>query len=183
MLSVKNILENLIFSNKENITYNLDKWIKSKNGKLLITGYTGSGKTTLAEKFSKKYNIKTIELDRTIQIDWDYVEQEVDHKKRRKYVQKQIDNTISKLLKEENKLIIEGVQLFLYEDINKLKNHSIVITKTSMLKSAIRTYNRNKKEPWSEKWSTLDIIIYLYHNLFIKSMEKFIKTVINWKEN
>ena len=72
MISTKQLYENVIISSN-NIEYNVDKWINSKDGKLLITGYIGSGKSTLSKKLSKQYNITIISLDDYIKIDKSYV--------------------------------------------------------------------------------------------------------------
>jgi adenylate kinase family enzyme len=182
MISTKQLYENVIISSK-NIEYNIDKWINSKDGKLLITGYTGAGKSTLSEKLSKQYNIKIISLDDYIKIDKDHIDKLKKEKvvgKIEKYYQQLVDSNISKLLNRKEKLIIEGIQIYLYSDISKLKEQSIIIVGTSTLKSAVRAYFRNKTEEWSKGWSTLDIITDIYHNLFITKVESFIKLVKSW---
>lgn len=182
MISTKRLFENIIFSSK-NIEYNLDNWINSKDGKLLITGYTGSGKSTLSNHLSKKYNVKLIELD-NVKINKNYVNK---LKKEDKfdeltiYYQQTIDSNITDLLYKKEKLIIEGIQIYLYSNLIKLKQHSIIIIGTSSLKSAIRAYFRNKTEEWSKEWNTLDIILDIYYNLFITKAESFIKLVKSWK--
>jgi len=177
------ITESILFSS-EDIKYNLNSWINSKNGKLFITGYTGSGKSTISKTLSQKYNTKVIELDEYIKIDEQYVNKlknENKINKLKKYYQKMIDQHITKLLDSDQKLIIEGIQIFMYSNLEKLKNHSIIITGTSVLKSAIRAYKRNKNEDFSKEWSTLTIISDIYYNLFIRKVEDFIKLVKSWE--
>jgi adenylate kinase family enzyme len=179
------IKENIIFSSK-NIEYNLNDWINStKNKKLLITGYTGSGKSTLSKNLSKKYNVKLIELDKYIKINEQYVDKlrkENKINKLHKYYQDTIDLHISKLLKSNEKLIIEGIQLFIYSNIKDFKNHSIIIIGTSALKSAIQAYNRNKNDNYFKEWNKLEIIKDIYYNLFIPKVEQFIKLIESWKK-
>jgi deoxyadenosine/deoxycytidine kinase len=43
--------------------YNLDKFINRKSNILFITGYSASGKSTIAEKYANKYKALYIELD------------------------------------------------------------------------------------------------------------------------
>ena len=83
-------------------------------------------------------------------------------------------------MNKKEKLIIEGIQLYVYFDTKQFKKHSIIIIGTSSLKSAFRAYKRNKTEEWSKGWSTLDIITDIYHNLFITKVESFIKLVKSW---
>jgi len=185
MLSVNQyfqyIKENIIFSSK-NIEYNLNDWIDSKNKKLLITGYTGSGKSTLSKTISKKYNVKLIELDKYIKINEQYVNKLKNQNKINKYYQDTIDLHISKLLKSNEKLIIEGIQLFIYSDVKDFKNYSIIIIGTSALKSAIQAFNRNKNDDHFKEWDKLEIIKDIYYNLFIPKVEKFIKLIESWNK-
>ena len=101
--------------------------------------------------------------------------------KMEKIHQKLIDSTILQLLNQKEKLIIEGIQVYLYKDINQLKNHSVIVTGTSLLKSVIRTYRRNK----TEDWNNLDTMMNNYYNLFITKIKTKIKTFIkhvnSWK--
>lgn len=56
--------ENLVFT-KADIAYKLDEWGKSKDMNILwVTGFSGSGKTTIANKLKEKYpNAQVIHLD------------------------------------------------------------------------------------------------------------------------
>ena len=51
MISI--ITENISLTDNRYKAYNLNKW---NNGTLLITGYAGSGKTTISREIQKKYN-------------------------------------------------------------------------------------------------------------------------------
>lgn len=186
MISIsKFFYENIIFSSND-IYYNFDKWVNSKDGKLCITGYTGSGKTTLAKQLAKKYNIQLIELDSYINEndkDNDYVKELKKNKqfdKLQDYYQKLIETTINNVVNNRHKLIIEGIQLFLYSDTKKFKNHSVIVCGTSTIVSFFRAYKRNRKEDWSKNWNTLDLLLDIYHNTFITKVENFIRTVKSW---
>ena len=56
---IKLLTESYIFSD-ENLYYNLDKF---KNNTLIITGFSGSGKTTISKLLAIKYNAKLISSD------------------------------------------------------------------------------------------------------------------------
>ena len=103
-------------------------------------------------------------------------------KELRTYYLNMINSTITDLLNKNEKLIIEGIQLFLYSSPIKLKPHSIIILGTSSVVSFYRAYLRNKSEDWSKDWNKLDIIKDIYYNLFIVHVEKFIKLVKSWKK-
>jgi uridine kinase len=165
--------------------YNLDKWINSTNGKLLITGFVGSGKSTLAKKLGEKYNVKVIELDTYICIDKDkvkFLKDENKIEKLLKYYQLQIDNTIDTLLKSEEKLIIEGIQIFLYSNKRKYRRHSIIIKGTSILTSFRRAFKRNKNSRFAGGWNKMEIISDIYYNLFINKVYKFNQLINNWNK-
>ena len=177
------LLERLLFSS-DDLVYNMDQWLNSSDGKLFITGYTGSGKSTLASKFSKKYNVKHIELDDYIPVDVNKVKRlrsENKFKELQLYFDKISNKAINDLLNSKDKLIIEGIQIFLFNDLNKFKEHSIIITGTSALKSFYRAVKRNLNSDWSEKYSFFEVVDDVYYNLFIKKVEYFIKLVKKWK--
>ena len=179
------ITENIIFS-EENIKYNLEEWIKSKDRKLFITGYTGSGKSTLSNWFSQKYNIEIIELDNYIQVDNKHVEKlkkKQDISQLHQYYQNVIDYHIDELLKNNKKLIIEGIQIIMYTNFERLEEHSIIFIGTSAIRSLFRAYKRNKNKDFSKDWSVLHIFLDIYHNLFIRKTERLIKLVKSWKTN
>jgi cytidylate kinase len=165
--------------------YNLDKWINSSAGKLLITGLVGSGKSTLAKEMGEKYNVKVIELDTYICIDKDkvkFLKDENKIEKLLKYYQLQIDNTIDTLFKSEEKLIIEGIQIFLYSNKQKYRQHSVVIKGTSILTSFIRAYNRNKNSRFAREWGKTEVMLDIYYNLFIKKVYKFKQLIDKWNK-
>lgn len=178
----KLVSESVIFSS-DNILYNFDEWVKSDKGKLLITGYTGSGKSTLAKELGNKYKVKIIELDSYIDIDENKVKILKEKNKineLRNYFQKQTNKSINELLNKKEKLIIEGIQIFIYDKPNNYKKHSIIITGTSALFSFFRALKRNRGEDFSKEWTIFEIIDDIYHNLFIKKVENFIKLINGW---
>jgi adenylate kinase family enzyme len=178
--SSKFLKEALIF-NEENIVYNFDKFESGEINKLLITGYTGSGKSTLAEKLGKKYKVKVVSLDALIENDSEIIKI---RKERPRNIgllfQNRIDEIINSQLNRKERLIIEGVQIFLYDDMEKLKEYSIIINGTSVLFSIIRAYKRNKKADWAREWSNWDIIKDIYENLLYSRLRKFVTEVEKW---
>lgn len=167
--------------------YNLDNWINSTNGKLLITGFVGSGKSTLAKKLGEKYNVKVIELDTYICIDKDkvkFLKSEDKIKELCKHYQLQSDNTITSLLKTEfeDRIIIEGIQVFLYSNKEKFRQHSVVIKGTSVLTSFIRAFNRNKNSSFASRMGKIEVMLDIYYNLFIYKLYKFKQLINNWNK-
>ena len=67
-------MTNLIFKDGEEkfTSYNVKKFIDNKINILLITGYSGSGKSTIAERFAYKFDMVHIELD-NIDPKYDYI--------------------------------------------------------------------------------------------------------------
>lgn len=180
---LNSLYENIIFSSN-NIYYQYEKFIDSNNGKLFITGYTGSGKSTLASKLANKHNIRLIELDNYIEIDQNKVKrykEKKDFEGLRQYYQRQLDNTIINILSKSEKVIIEGLQIFLLTNINILKHYSIIVVNTSALKSFIRAFARNiKDKDYLQRVGYFGIADDIFSNLFIKKVEKFINIIKQW---
>ena len=89
------------------------------------------------------------------------------------------------LLQRKEKLIIEGIQIIhFYGDENyilKLLPYSIIVKGTSAIKSFFQAYRRNKTEDWAREWSSIEIMIDIYHNLFINKFNMFTKLVKQFK--
>jgi len=142
------LLEGYLFSNKD-ISVDLDKFESGSKNKLLIVGTTGSGKTTLAEKLSKKYKSKWISIDSM----WWRLRQkyfknapETDETER-KLIEKIVKFTIDSI-KGKDRLIIEGVDLLnIYSEYPKYRSiildQTMIILGLSSLKGGIRAGRRN----------------------------------------
>jgi len=155
---------------------NYKKWVESSSGKLFITGYTGSGKTTLAKQLALNYNVKLISLDEYINIDKTYVnllKNNNNYRELNLYYASQLKKAINEILESKEKLIVEGIQIFLHKDIKVFQQHSVIILKTNVVKSFVRALRRNYKE--YKTWSLYTIISDIYHNLFYKELKCFRK--------
>ena len=126
--------------------------------KILIIGAVGSGKTTLAKKLSKQYNIKYYEIDSIVHDD---------SENGKKRTQKEQDDII-KNINENNDWIIEGVlrknlyyllelsQKIIYVNISKkMRNRRIFIR---FLKQVLKIEKSNYKPTFEilklmYKWS------------------------------
>jgi len=62
MIPIEILFEGLIFSS-DDLVYKFDNWKSGKIKVLLITGFTGSGKTTLGEKLAEIHNARFTSLD------------------------------------------------------------------------------------------------------------------------
>lgn len=113
--------------------------------KILIVGTVGAGKTTLAKKLSKKYNIKYYEIDSIIHDDED------EGRKRTEEEQ----NIIIKNINDKNDWIIEGVlrknlrylldiaDKVIYLDVSKRKRDGRIFVRflRQKLKLEVANYN------------------------------------------
>lgn len=165
-------LEESYITSKKDIEYKLDSWKKDSDNILLITGLSGSGKSTRASQLSKEYNAINFELDlfehNSILFSNNYNHDEAniimkdifkkmyggkknfdkysDEDYRKEFV-KFFKNLLSYCKSHKDQLfIIEGLQIFkhvAYYDISIIENTPIIIIGTSLTKSLIRRYKRD----------------------------------------
>lgn len=192
MKIINQYLKESILFNEKDTQYRLEEWKQSSNGLLLVTGYVGSGKSTLAKKIAKEYKSNYIELDT-------YIDEKANNDPNRPFrekmfddmtpseinqeyifYQKIINNSIKKILikTRKKKLVIEGIQLFLYEHPNDFKKHSIIVKGTSALVSMYRAFKRTVKE--NKKQGLWIIFKNIKDNMFIKYVESVRKLVKSW---
>jgi deoxyadenosine/deoxycytidine kinase len=163
--------ENVILPKKDG-TYNLDKWKPGPHNILFITGFSGSGKTTMAEAYEKKYNAIMFEID-GIQFDYDTSNKGLLNKIYKQFPNlkkliadfnngkgpwpdKMIGEAIKYLIRichedKDNLYVIEGIQIACVDEsnnltyINSIKGEPLIVKGTSALTSSIRAANRNAK--------------------------------------
>ena len=170
--NVEPATENMVFSKKD-IVKNIDKWKPGPNNILFVTGFSGSGKTSLAENYEKKYNAHMFELD-GIEHGYDSSgmnilervykkfptwKQKFEDYKRKKteFPDEMYDDIVDYIVKlchddKDNLYIIEGIQLAGPTDpsgsfrfTKYVKGQPMIIKGTSMLTSSLRAANRNIK--------------------------------------
>lgn len=160
--------ESFIF-NKNDIEINLDKFESGESNVLLITGFPGSGKTTLANKLVEKYDCEYYQLDYLLA----YLNGEINKETAIEddepglvaFIEKydlttddlaQIDKWAVLYIKflidwcrqqKAKKFIIEGYQIYLnYRPGNEhITSCPMIIKGTSSLMSAIRYAKRDNK--------------------------------------
>ena len=151
-------------------SYNVKQFVDGKSNILLITGYSGSGKSTIAERFAYKFDMVHIDLDNIdpkynyiyelkysndYEVFYDFLDQnpELDEKLKSrdsyKYREELFDTFFPFCFKwceehSDKKYIIEGVQIYEFpKEINK--DLPIIIMNTSAEESAQRKYKRDLK--------------------------------------
>ena len=164
-------MENILFSKKDTVR-NIEKWKPGPNNILFVTGFSGSGKTSLAEDYEKKYNAHMFELD-GIEHGYDSSgknilervykkfptwKQKFDDYKHKKagFPDEMYDDIVDYVIKlchddKDNLYIIEGIQLAGptnpsgsdFRYAKYVKNQPLVIKGASMLTSSLRAANRN----------------------------------------
>lgn len=160
-----------LFKNIENICFNIIDF-PSKYNFLLVTGLSGSGKSTYTELLSKKYNATIITLDgfsqvyknknineETRNLIYDFIklnpglEEELKgdfwHQQKLNNFKKYKDWNvlffkflIKNIMKKNQLFIIEGTQIFMTIDPKMIKKYPIMIVGTSDIKSFFRRINR-----------------------------------------
>lgn len=172
------IQEGYILSDKT-ISVDLDKFKSGENKKLLIIGMAGSGKTTIGERLAKKYGVKWISIDSL----WWRIKQKFFKNEGGKDVQKKVEKkvfeVVMKYLKNNEKMIIEGIDLIImYGRVPGAKesmlNQSMIILGLSALRSAIRAGIRNKnKEAGESGWT--EFVGFMRINM--KQIEPMLKAI------
>lgn len=176
-----------LFFNKQDTLYKVKEWKQSTNGLLFITGYTGSGKSTLGKQLAKRYKAQYMELDDEIgQIVTKRREELRNKIKKQKihFFEEIINNYFHSLFQKKftKPTIIEGIQIFLFNNPSKFKPHSVIVIGTSTLTSFYRAYKRNSKDKEythsiSHWWGLVDDIA---ANMFFKKVERFRKLIQSW---
>lgn len=177
-ISEKFINEGYFISDKT-ISVDLDKFISGESNKLLILGLTGSGKTTMGRKLSRKMNIKSISTD-DCPFDWANYHKG-DKEDKSKILNKYMDCSES-MVTNKSRIILEGVGLIetYWERPNfrsTMLKYPCIIIGTSALKSSIRASKRSKA-------FMLDVHFYRTNfTVFQKMLSKFKKDRLSIKDS
>ncbi|MFH1812416.1 MAG: ATP-binding protein [Pseudomonadota bacterium] len=135
---------NLVFS-RTDLVYHLEDWLASTRGKLLITGYTGSGKTLLAHQLAARCGVRVLCLDVT-----DSEAEELALARRhgpqvfRQLYTRLASRRLRSALQQADKLVIEGASIVLHDEPDTLRAHAILMPGLSALRSFARAYERNR---------------------------------------
>lgn len=162
------VMESFLFS-KDNLYINFDKFESGKSNICLVTGISGSGKSTVAQKIANGNHAEWIELDileevggftdgqlkQAGEVFYDYLSSKKDLWERlksksvrgdelKKESKAFLEYCISWCRKHsDSKWVIEGVQIYSYGNPDKLKSLPIVFTNASVLKSLVRRLSRS----------------------------------------
>ena len=177
-MSVFKIINESWLINKDDIYKDFDKFESGKSNILLVTGLTGSGKSTIASQMASKYKAELIELDcadphsNICTQGWDVIKKAGEvfydffqsHKKyydainSGKMTDDEITDMIFKFIdycfswckkRKNEKFIIEGIQIYeYYKYNNKSISYPIIVKGTSITTSFLR---KIKREEWDFK--------------------------------
>ena len=144
--------------------------------KILIVGTVGTGKTTLARKLSKEYNIKYYEIDSIVHDD-------VNKKKRTPQQQNEIISNINKedgwiiegVLRENLEYLLEIAEKIIYLDIPKNIRNKRILTRYIKQKIGI------EKSNYKPSLKMLKMM-YKWSNEFEKNREGFEKKLNKYED-
>ena len=147
-----------------------------RNMKILLVGTVGTGKTTLARKLSKEYNIKYYEIDSIVHDD-------VNKKKRTPQQQNEIISNINKedgwiiegVLRENLEYLLEIVEKIIYLDIPKNIRNKRILTRYIKQKIGI------EKSNYKPSLKMLKMM-YKWSNEFEKNREGFEKKLNKYED-
>jgi hypothetical protein len=131
-LDIKDIINDEEFKDFE--VYNMENFDKYKE--IFIIGLPGSGKTTISEKISKKYNIPVYHLDDLWGKDSHIINNDMSEEEAEIAL-------INFYKKYKHPIIFDGIHPIIFNDKEYYKNKPIIIIKTNFITSMVRALNRN----------------------------------------
>lgn len=197
--------ENVLF-NKKDGEYNLDKWkVNTPHNVLFITGFSGSGKTTIAERYERDYHAHMFELD-GIEFNYDSsgmgllqkvnkkfpeLRKRIDdyHNKKGQWPYAMMKSAITYLISvchadKKNLYIIEGIELMSanpngvdYAYSRLFADEPMIIKGTSAVSSGIRAAKRNAYSN-AETPKTKDYVDRIKYNLKLNKNVDELKTQV-----
>ena len=151
--------EAYILSNK-NLEYKLDDWKSGKNKVLLVTGYSGSGKTTIGQNLAKKYNVEYNELDTDAIYKGKFDKSLGGTKKEDVRMRKYILDRLNKIKKQS---VWEGCYMLTWLTPEDFSKYSVLMVGASITRSALQAAKRrieaNRKYPNNKYPVTKDVYI------------------------
>lgn len=154
-------LEAVIYSALDKLDLQGYYAVKPESNKILITGYSGAGKTTLSRKLQEILQIQIINLDKVL-----FPLKELKYQDASEYY-KEKRRAIQAVLDSPQPSIIEGVQLMEVED----HRHTRIVLETDPLTSAWRHATSPTRR---EKSMLYSLYLSLYRNL-IKRRKRFLR--------
>jgi calcineurin-like phosphoesterase family protein/shikimate kinase len=146
-----NINEASLLFSKPDILLNLDKFESGEIDRLFISGFHGSGKSTIGRELAESMNAKFIEMDMYQSELKDTYGKEVMKTKNlyagksdEKLAQKNYEDFVDKMVEKHGRCIFEGTHV-LFMDFDYIKNYAVWIVNTSYIKSYIRAVARSSK--------------------------------------
>ena len=157
-----------LFFDSDDLTYNLEQWKRGKSNILLITGFCGSGKTTMGQQLAKKYNAKFVSLDRYYKTPGEH--RKLKNLKDSKSIKKYLDN-------QKTRKVYESTSILMILDPEDAEQFSIILRGISYLTSSIRATKRDTEEEGYERAPIKDRIKTLWYFLSINKyyMSRFRK--------
>ena len=181
------IQEGYIFSDK-NLSVNLKKFINKEVNMLLIFGPCGSGKSTTGRILSKKYNVELLETDKMYWgMRYKRAKAELPKAERKEQV-KAVEARLIKMLSENKRIIIEGVDWIEIYKKNKnirplMLEKGLIVLGLSAWKGGLRAGKRNAEhEKENSRWSETYNMTRINYKIFeptLKQIRKDIKDIID----
>jgi len=148
------IVSEALLISSDNHSFNVEDWDNGKSKVLLITGFAGSGKSTLGRYLAKKNNAKYIEFDGDI-FDNDEFMNKKSELGSNKPPQETIDQirkyALNRLKNIKEKTVLEGAWMISWLTPQDIGQYPVIMIGSSILKSAIQSFTRriksNKKYP------------------------------------
>lgn len=172
---------------EEDIYHNMDLFESGKQNVVFVIGFSGSGKSTVAEELASLYNAEHVNLDTFSMLNlkdsdrsplckkWcetrlakEYFRMKREkHKFTQEYMEVYWSKVIEFVMKNasrKNRYIVEGIQLFTVMDPKQLVQYPLVIKGTAAVISILRRYQRDGKIGRAGKISVIGVLRYYIKN-------------------
>lgn len=167
--AMREVVEESVIFNKDNFCYNVDKFESGESNVLLVTGLSGSGKSTIATKIAKEVHAEVIELDvfehcygfnddnlkQAGEVFYEYLSKHPslwESLKKKEIHGKELEKEIGKFVhfvlswcktRKETKWVVEGVQIYSFLTADEVKRYPLIIMGTSAKNSVLQRFKRN----------------------------------------
>ena len=133
-----------------------------KTGQLYLTGFMGTGKSTVARCLCRYYNMKQIEMDRQIEVEEGMKISQIFKEKGEAYFRKKETEFLEKIQDQENVVVsCGGGTVMQPRNVEIMKKNGKIVLLTAQPETILRRVKNNHDRPLLEGKKSVEAIIEL----------------------